>query len=124
MAEEPRHRLLERLHARRERHAERGRAYRTGFTIAGFLVVVLGVVLLPLPGPGLLVIALGLAMLALEFDWAERMLERAVNRLDEGKDAVDKVSPLQKVLGALLLALAGAATIVAVLLWDFPVLPV
>jgi hypothetical protein len=37
-------------------------------------VVLAGLAMLVLPGPGLVVIALGLALLALEHDWARRVL--------------------------------------------------
>ena len=67
---------------RRRRHLERGRLYRIGFALAGFCVVAVGAALLVLPGPGLLVIAIGLAMLALEFAWAERLLHGALHRLE------------------------------------------
>jgi uncharacterized protein (TIGR02611 family) len=39
-------------------------------------VVIVGVVLLPLPGPGWLIIFLGLGILATEFEWARRLLTR------------------------------------------------
>jgi len=42
----------------------------------GFAVVALGLVLIPLPGPGLLVLAGGLFILSLEFDWADRYFQR------------------------------------------------
>jgi tellurite resistance protein TerC len=45
---------------------------RIGIAIAGFSVMAVGFVLLFLPGPGLLLIAAGLAILAIEFDWAKR----------------------------------------------------
>lgn len=47
-------------------------ARRIIVTILGFTVVLLGLVLLVLPGPGLLVVALGFAILATEFVWAWR----------------------------------------------------
>src|SRR5205085_6919327 len=40
---------------------------RVGLTAAGVLLILLGVVLLVLPGPGLLLIAAGLGLLATEF---------------------------------------------------------
>jgi uncharacterized protein (TIGR02611 family) len=43
--------------------------------VVGLALVALGVVLIPLPGPGLLVSVAGLAVLATEFVWAERMLD-------------------------------------------------
>ena len=45
--------------------------------IIGGTVVLLGIVLLILPGPGLLIIAAGLAILATEFFWARRALRNA-----------------------------------------------
>jgi tellurite resistance protein TerC len=42
----------------------------------GLLVTLVGVLLLVLPGPALAVIPVGLALLALEFAWAERALQR------------------------------------------------
>jgi len=52
-------------------------AKRIAVTIAGATLVLVGVVLLVLPGPGLLVIIAGLAILATEFVWAERLLRKA-----------------------------------------------
>lgn len=49
--------------------------------IIGMFVVGLGIVLIPAPGPGLLVIVGGLLILSLEFEWAERYLHRARNEL-------------------------------------------
>jgi len=43
---------------------------------AGAALLVAGLVLLVLPGPGLLVLAAGLAVLAVEFHWARRLLAR------------------------------------------------
>ena len=49
-------------------------AWRVVATTIGVGVVVLGVVLLPLPGPGWAIIFLGLAVLATEYAWANRLL--------------------------------------------------
>ena len=45
-------------------------AYRIAVGIVGALVFVLGLVLVPLPGPGWLIAFLGLSILASEFAWA------------------------------------------------------
>lgn len=45
---------------------------RIAVTLLGFLVLLLGIALLVLPGPGLLVVGLGFAILATEFVWAWR----------------------------------------------------
>jgi len=42
----------------------------------GFTIILIGVALLVLPGPGTLVIILGLALLGTEFVWARRLLKR------------------------------------------------
>jgi uncharacterized protein (TIGR02611 family) len=70
-------RLLARLLGWRERlYATRiGRfGVKIVVALAGTLVIAVGVVLLPLPGPGWLVILGGLAILAMEFHWARRLL--------------------------------------------------
>ena len=45
-------------------------------TLIGGLLIVVGAVLLVLPGPGLLVMAVGLAVLATEYPAAQRLLDR------------------------------------------------
>jgi uncharacterized protein (TIGR02611 family) len=49
---------------------------KTGIFLAGFIVIIIGIILLPLPGPGILVIIAGLAILAIEFEWARRHHQR------------------------------------------------
>jgi uncharacterized protein (TIGR02611 family) len=44
--------------------------------IAGFTLVAVGIVMIVTPGPGWLVILMGLAMLAAEYVWARRLLDR------------------------------------------------
>ena len=81
-----RHPILERLHHRRVRHAERSRTYRVAFAGIGFLFVLAGLVGVALPIiPGFPLLFPGLAMLALEFAWAERLLVRAVERWERLK---------------------------------------
>lgn len=47
-----------------------------GVAIVGGSLIVVGIVLLVLPGPGLLLIVMGVAVLATEFAWAEVLLHR------------------------------------------------
>jgi uncharacterized protein (TIGR02611 family) len=51
-------------------------AKRLVVLVVGATVVLIGIVMLALPGPGLLTITLGLAVLASEFVWARRLLKR------------------------------------------------
>ena len=61
---------------RRRLNATRAGRLGVKLTVAvvGTLVIAIGVVLLPLPGPGWLIVFSGLAILALEFHWARRLL--------------------------------------------------
>ena len=51
------------------------RLRKTGVTILGWILVLLGLAALVLPGPGLLLLLLGLIVLSQEYDWAERRVE-------------------------------------------------
>jgi tellurite resistance protein TerC len=46
-------------------------------SIVGSIVLLVGLVMLVLPGPALLVIPLGLAILAVDFPWAEAVMQKA-----------------------------------------------
>jgi uncharacterized protein (TIGR02611 family) len=61
---------------------------RIAVTVAGFAVLLAGVALLVLPGPGWLLIFVGLAILATEYVWAERLLKSAKRKAEQAKDAV------------------------------------
>ncbi len=45
--------------------------------VVGVTVMVVGVALLVLPGPAFVVLPIGLGILAIEFEWARRLLKRA-----------------------------------------------
>ncbi len=49
--------------------------------VVGGTVLVIGIVLLVLPGPAFVVIPLGLAILGLEFAWARRWLRKAKQQI-------------------------------------------
>jgi uncharacterized protein (TIGR02611 family) len=118
-----RHPWLERLREQRERHLGRSRFYRVPFALVGFTLVLAGLALLVLPGPGLLVIAAGLAMLALEFTWAERVLERTLERMSDTSTRVRRLSRLEKAVSTLAGLAALGALIAAALYLDIPLLP-
>ncbi|HYM58781.1 MAG TPA: PGPGW domain-containing protein [Solirubrobacteraceae bacterium] len=122
--ERRRPRLVETLAARREHHLRRNRFYRLLFALAGTIVTLTGLALLVLPGPAFVVIPIGLAMLAMEFAWAERWLEKAIVQAQAAQEKAAGASPAQKVLGGIATALGIAAFLAAALLWDIPVLPV
>lgn len=66
---------------------------RLSIAALGFSVLAVGVVMLVTPGPGLLVIIAGLAILAHQFAWAARALERARARAAQAKEAAMRRAP-------------------------------
>jgi uncharacterized protein (TIGR02611 family) len=118
--------LLVKLRERKERHEQRHIVYRSGVVLLGFLIVAAGIVMSGpgVPGPGIAVILIGLGFLALEFDWAERLLERGIIYADRLKDRAGETSTTQRVVAGLAGALAVAAFVVAAVLWDIPLLPI
>jgi uncharacterized protein (TIGR02611 family) len=61
---------------------------RIAVSIVGFAVLLAGIVLLVLPGPGWLLIFVGLSILATQYVWAERLLKTAKRKAEQAKDAV------------------------------------
>ena len=61
----------------------------------GFLVVLVGLAMIPLPGPGLL-LPRRLALLALEFAWAERLLEPTIDRMTAAGEQVKRAPRWQQ----------------------------
>ncbi len=56
-------------------------ARRVVIAIVGLTVLLIGVVMLVTPGPGLVFIPLGLAILSIEFTWARYWLRQARERI-------------------------------------------
>ncbi|MGA9120470.1 MAG: PGPGW domain-containing protein [Bacteroidota bacterium] len=56
-------------------------ARRLAVAVIGTTVLLIGIVMIVLPGPSILVIPLGLGILATEFLWARRLLEKCKNIL-------------------------------------------
>jgi uncharacterized protein (TIGR02611 family) len=59
---------------------------KTGITIVGGLILLAGIIMLVTPGPGLLTMAVGLAILGREYHWARRLLARVRAKLPRSKE--------------------------------------
>jgi uncharacterized protein (TIGR02611 family) len=118
--------ILNKLEERRERHKQRGRLHRAAVVVFGVFLVLAGLVLSGpgVPGPGFVVVLLGLSFLALEFDRAERLLERVILWADAWKDRAERAPRWMKVTASAVGVLALAAFVAAAILWDIPLLPV
>lgn len=80
--------------------------------IVGGLVVVIGLILVPYPGPGWLVVFGGLAILATEFEFAEKVLKYARGKYDAW------VKWLKRQHWAVrLLVLAATGLVIVVTIW-------
>ena len=92
-------------------------------TLVGSAVLAAGLVMMVTPGPGLLGIVGGLAILATEWEWADRWLTSARRRLHEARTAAREMDPrvrrrrlaLSGALGGAVAA--GGAAYVAVRDW-------
>lgn len=56
------------------------------FGTVGLAILIIGILLIPLPGPGLLVCLLGLFILSLEFVWAQPYMEKVKKELSKFVD--------------------------------------
>ena len=86
-------------------------SYRICVGVVGGLIVALGLVTIPLPGPGWLTVIAGLFVLASEFTWAERLLEFTKKHVKRWTDWVTR----QAVWVRVLIAVATAAFVYGVL---------
>ncbi len=88
------------------------RTRRLVITVAGGAVLVVGIPMIPLPGPGWLVVFLGLAILAQEFPWAGRLLGYGRRQYDKWAVWLSRQNRFVQSL-----ALIGTGIAVVLLLW-------
>ncbi|WP_371501356.1 TIGR02611 family protein [Kitasatospora sp. NBC_00374] len=86
-------------------------SWRVIVFLVGLAVVGLGIVMLPLPGPGWVVIFLGMGIWATEFEWAQRVLRWTRRKVAEAANrAMDpRVRRRNLVITAVVLVLIAAA---------------
>jgi uncharacterized protein (TIGR02611 family) len=87
-------------------------AYRILVAVVGTAVLVAGIIAIPYPGPGWLILFAGLAILGTEFHWAQRMLHWSRLRYDAWTSWLRRQRPAVRLA---VIALTGA--IVLVTLW-------
>jgi uncharacterized protein (TIGR02611 family) len=86
--------------------ARRGVVTRLLRMTSGSLVTIIGVIMMPLPGPGLLIVAVGLGILSRDVAWADRLLQIVRKRLPSDSDGR---LPRSSIVTMTVLALAGVA---------------
>lgn len=90
-----------------KRHAK-----RVAVAILGTIVLLVGIVAIPYPGPGWLIVFAGLAILATEFEWAGRLLERVRGYYDNWAHWLKKQSWTVR-----LLILAFTGLVIVTTIW-------
>jgi hypothetical protein len=107
----------------RSRVAEVQRAYghhnivfRVLWVVAGATVVLAGLAMTIFPGPAIVVLPVGMAMLAAEFAWARRLLELGIDRGVDAKRRVQAVAPAARLLTTLTVVSLLAAVVALVVL--------
>lgn len=92
---------------------------RTGLEALGWVLIPVGIVLMPAPGPGTLVLVAGVALLARRYTWAQRLLDplqrRAIEAAKYGVATVPRI--MLSLLGVAWLAAMG------VVWWISPQIP-
>jgi uncharacterized protein (TIGR02611 family) len=80
--------------------------------VVGSVIVVVGIILIPFPGPGWLIVLTGLAILAIEFVWAQRLLSFTRQQLQRWWQWVLRQNAFVRTL----VALSGMAFVTGVVL--------
>jgi uncharacterized protein (TIGR02611 family) len=125
-AEDDRPELLIKLQERKARHKQRNIVHRAAIVVLGVLVVLAGIVMTGpgVPGPGIVTIILGLGLLALEFDWAERWLERVIIWGDRAAERAERTTTRQRIAAGVATTAAAAAFAFWAIREDVPLVPV
>jgi uncharacterized protein (TIGR02611 family) len=108
-SERPKPRILQKIEARRQAYDRHGVVYRVAWVTAGVIVVLAGLAMVVFPGPAVVVVPVGLAMLSFEFCWAQRLLDNGIEQGAAAKDRIVQARTRDKVLGIVGLLLAAAA---------------
>ncbi len=116
--------IVRRLEAQRTRHRQRPFYVRVVYIVVGFTLLLGGLAMLVLPGPAFVVIPIGLAILSLEFVWAEGLLDRALEKGEIARQKAAATTKTQRIWTALACLLGAAALLAWALVGDIPLVPV
>lgn len=112
MTEAPEKSRLEEFRERLDGRPALRLLFKIAVAVIGTAVLVIGIILIPYPGPGWLVVFAGLAILATEFAWAGRLLAYARGRYDAWTRWLGRQHWVIKVL-----VLLATGVVVVALLW-------
>lgn len=115
--------IVRRLEQQRTRHRRRPFIVRVLYILVGFTLLLGGLGMLVLPGPAFVVIPIGLAILSLEFVWAEALLDRALEQGEVARQKAAATTTTQRILSGIAVVLGGAALLAWAAFGDIPLLP-
>jgi uncharacterized protein (TIGR02611 family) len=110
-------RVDRRIERARRYYEDRGLVLRALWVVAGFLVVLIGIAMIVIPGPVTVVVPLGLTMLAVVFGWARRLLRLSLEKGEEAKHRLEEASTAMTVLTLAASVSLAAAAVTLVLFW-------
>jgi tellurite resistance protein TerC len=58
--------------------------------VIGFTILAIGIVMIIFPGPAFIVIPIGLSILATEFVWARKAMDKVKDRIKRTKDSISR----------------------------------
>ncbi|MFJ1899604.1 MULTISPECIES: TIGR02611 family protein [unclassified Streptomyces] len=94
-------------------------SWQVGVFLVGLAVVVAGVIMLPLPGPGWLVIFGGMAIWATEFVWAQLVLRWTRRKVTEAAKRALDPKVRRRNIALTVIGLVIVAVLVGVYVWKF-----
>ncbi|MGW4817830.1 TIGR02611 family protein [Streptomyces sp. NPDC004227] len=97
--------------------------WQAGIFLAGLLVVIAGVVMLALPGPGWVVIFGGMAIWATEFVWAQLALRWTKRKVTEAAQQALDPEVRRRNIALTLTGLVIVAALAGVYVWRFGLVP-
>jgi len=113
-----------RLHQRLHANPALALTTKLVVTTIGVLVIVAGLVMMVTPGPGIVGLVVGLAILATEYDWAERWLHKAREKAHEARVKAESMDPRVRrrrlIIAGLVLVVMAAAVVTYVVAYDWP----
>ena len=87
-------------------------ARRTVIGVVGGIVLVVGIILVPYPGPGWATVFVGLAILSQEFEWAHRVLQYAKQKFKDWEQWV-----AQQYIAVRIVLFIATGLVVVVTIW-------
>jgi uncharacterized protein (TIGR02611 family) len=94
-------------------------SWQVGVFVVGLAVVGAGIVMLPLPGPGWVVIFGGLAIWATEFVWAQLVLRWTKRKVTEAAQRALDPKVRRRNITLTVVGLAIVAVLVVIYVWKF-----